>query len=77
MPSTVVPLVSYSVTVAPDSAVPVKVGVVTLDVMSSLLETPRSVPLVRSGVDGAFGASVSNESDGVAPAPPLLPAASR
>ena len=53
VPRTVVPLVSNSVTVAPASApLPVKVGVVTL-VMLSVLDEPVSVAAVRSGADGA------------------------
>ncbi len=40
------------------SAVPVKVGVVSL-VRSSLLEEPVSLPAARSGVPGAEGAAVS------------------
>src|SRR3569623_1280108 len=59
VPSTVVPSVSYSVTVLPLSAVPVKVGVVAL-VMLSVLELPVSVPAVISGVEGVLGAVVSN-----------------
>jgi hypothetical protein len=55
VPSEVVPSVSYNVTVLPLSAVPVKVGVVLL-VMLSLFEVPVSVPLVMSGVEGALGA---------------------
>lgn len=69
------PSESYKVTVAPDSAVPVKVGVVIL-VRLSVLEVPASVNTVISGVDGALGVSVSKLTVGVAPAPPLLPAAS-
>ena len=42
----------------PDSAVPVKVGVVSL-VMSSLEDAPESVPEVMSGVLGAAGEVVS------------------
>ena len=42
----------------PASAVPVRVGVVAL-VMLSLLDTPLSLPLARSGVEGALGAVVS------------------
>src|SRR3569623_1472257 len=59
VPSTVVPSVSYSVTVLPLSAVPVKVGVVSL-VMLSVLDLPVSVPAVISGVEGVLGAVVSN-----------------
>src|SRR6266581_7306628 len=45
-------------TVLPVSAVPVKVGVASL-VTLSVLEEPRSVAAVRSGVDGVAGAMVS------------------
>src|SRR6266704_2972831 len=45
-------------TVLPVSAVPVKVGVASL-VTLSMLEEPRSVAAVRSGVDGVAGAMVS------------------
>jgi len=58
VPSTVVPSVSYSVTVLPDSAVPVKTGVVLLVMLSVL--SPVSVALVMSGVLGAEGADVSS-----------------
>ena len=46
------------VTVLLASAVPVKVGVVLL-VMLSVLELPESVAAVMSGVEGAVGAPVS------------------
>jgi len=46
------------VTVLPAAAVPVKVGVVTL-VMLSVLEEPESLAAVMSGVSGAAGARVS------------------
>ena len=46
------------VTVLPASAVPVKLGVVTL-VMLSVLEEPLSLAAVKSGVDGAAGATLS------------------
>ena len=42
----------------PASAVPVKVGVVTL-VILSVLETPVSLAAVRSGVVGASGTTLS------------------
>ena len=42
----------------PGSAVPVKVGVLTL-VMSSLFELPLSLPGAKVGVEGAAGAWVS------------------
>ena len=54
LPSDVVPSVSYSVTVFPASAVPVKVGVVSLVMLSVLIAL--SVPAVMSGVLGAVGA---------------------
>src|ERR1700682_41151 len=75
LPSTVAPSVSYSVTVEPDSAVPVKVGVVT-SVRLSIDDVPLSELAERSGVDGALGASVSKCRLGVVPALPSLPAAS-
>ena len=53
VPITVVP--SNKVTVLPASAVPVKVGVVTL-VMLSVLDAPLSEAATRSGTDGAAGA---------------------
>ena len=59
VPNAVVPSVSYSVTVLPLSAVPVNVGVVLL-VMLSVFDMPLSVPLERSGVEGALGAVVSS-----------------
>jgi hypothetical protein len=46
------------VTVLPASAVPVKVGVVTL-VTLSVLEAPLSDAAARSGADGADGAVAS------------------
>ena len=49
---------SNSSTVESASAVPLKVGVVSL-VMSSVLEAPESLAGSRSGVDGAAGALVS------------------
>ncbi|MNV79381.1 hypothetical protein D3C71_1729310 [compost metagenome] len=55
VPSKLVPSVSYSLTVEPASAVPVKVGVALL-VRLSELELPVSVPAVRSGLVGALGA---------------------
>ena len=53
VPTTVAP--SKSVTVVPLSAVPVKVGAVTL-VMLSVFDMPLSLAAVRSGTDGAAGA---------------------
>ena len=55
-PSIVVPSLSYKVTVAPASApLPVKVGVVTL-VMLSVFDEPLSEAAVRSGALGAAAA---------------------
>ena len=59
VPSTVVPLVSYKVTMLLAVAVPLKIGVVVF-VMLSELDAPESVPMVMSGVLGADGAVVSN-----------------
>ena len=73
LPINVVP--SNSVTVLPASAVPVKVGVVTL-VMPSMLDDPVSEAALRAGVDGATGAEVSIVTDVTAEATPTLPAAS-
>ena len=62
VPSTVVPLVSNSVTVAPASApLPVTVGVVSL-VMLSVFEVPLSDAAIRSGALGA-AATVSTVTD--------------
>ncbi|MNV81507.1 hypothetical protein D3C71_1751750 [compost metagenome] len=58
LPSTVVPSVSYRVTSAFSPAVPEKVGVVAL-VMLSVLEAPVSLAASRSGGDEAAGATVS------------------
>ncbi len=60
LPSTVVPSVSYSFTLALASAVPLTMGVALL-VMSSVLELPVSLPLVRSGAPGVAGAVVSTK----------------
>ncbi len=57
------------------SAVPVKVGVVSL-VMLSVLEEPVSLPASRSGVDGAAGAVVSTVRAKLLEAALWLPAAS-
>ena len=73
LPICVVP--SNSATVLPASAVPVKVGVVTL-VMPSELDDPVSEAALRLGVDGATGADVSIVTDVAAEATPTLPAAS-
>ena len=73
MPTAVVP--SYSVTVAPASAVPVKVGLVTL-VMLSVVDTPLSEAASRSGAEGAAGATVSMVTDKAPDAALRLPAAS-
>ena len=78
VPSTV-PSVSYKVTVLPASAVPVRVGVVSL-VMLSVLEVPESDAKAKSGVDGAEGVSpvsasvVDNEPTVVLAPPDWLPA---
>ena len=58
VPSTVVPSVSYNLTVEPASAVPVKVGVVSL-VMLSVPDTPVSLAEAKSGPLGAAGAVLS------------------
>ena len=59
VPSSVVPSVSYSLTVAPASAPPpVTVGVVSL-VMLSVSLMPESEPTVMSKPDGAVGTVVS------------------
>ena len=58
------------VTVLPASAVPVKVGVVML-VMLSVLDTPLSDAAARSGVDGAAGAMVSKVTAWLARGPRL------
>lgn len=55
LPKTVVPSVSYKVTVAPSSAVPVKVGVVLL-VRLSVPEVPLSLPVASAKDVGAAGA---------------------
>ena len=76
VPSTVVPFVSYSVTVAPASAPePVMTGVVTL-VRLSVLLAPESEALARSGVPDADGAAVSIVTDRPVEAGPVFPAAS-
>ena len=55
VPSTVVPSLSYSVTVAPAStAAPLMVGV-SSEVMLSLLSAPVSLASVRSSAPGAAG----------------------
>jgi hypothetical protein len=51
---------SSSVTVLPGPAVPVKVGVVML-VMLSVLDVPLSDAAIRSGVAGAAGGVLSND----------------
>src|SRR5437870_1678345 len=62
-------------TLLPASAVPVKVGVVTL-VMLSVLELPLSLAAARSGAEGAAGAVVSMVTLSAAEAAEMLPAAS-
>ena len=64
-----------SVTVLPASAVPVKVGVVSL-VILSVSDSPVSDPAARSGADGAAGLPVSIEIARPADAAETLPAAS-
>ncbi|MNQ95937.1 hypothetical protein D3C85_1115210 [compost metagenome] len=54
VPITVVPSVSYRVTVEPGSAVPVNTGVVILVILSEL-DTPLSLAAANTGADGAFG----------------------
>ena len=73
VPITVVP--SNRVTVLPASAVPVKVGVVTL-VMLSVLDTPVSDAVIRSRACGRAGAVVSMVIDRAAEAALTLPATS-
>jgi hypothetical protein len=63
------------VTVLPASAVPVKVGVVTL-VILSVLDAPLSDASARSGTDGAVGAVVSIVTDNTVDATLTLPATS-
>ena len=80
MPPVAVPLPtavppSKIVTVLPASAVPVKVGVVTL-VSLSVLEVPESLAAARSGADGAAGAVVSIVMLSAPDAAETLPAAS-
>jgi hypothetical protein len=76
VPSTVVPSVSYSVTVLPVSAVPVKVGVVSF-VRLSVDDEPVSEPAVISGAEGADGAVVSITMLLFAPSEPAAPGAGR
>ena len=80
VPSTVVPSVSYKVTVLPASAVPVRVGVVSL-VMLSVLDVPESDAKSKSGVDGTDGVAASTNTELVLPtllsvSTALLPVAS-
>ena len=72
VPSTVAP--SYRVTVLPLSAVPVKVGELTL-VMPSLPEAPLSLPGASVGAPGVAGAAVSSTYAWLV-ATPSLPAVS-
>ncbi len=76
VPSTVVPSVSYSVTVLLASAVPVKVGVVAL-VMLSVLDVPVSLAVARSGVLEAPGAVVSMTMFLLAPSEFVAPGVAR
>ena len=73
VPSTVVP--SYTVTVLSASAVPARLGVVIL-VMLSVLETPVSEVAKRSGSAGRAGAVASMVIDNAADAAVTLPATS-
>jgi len=79
VPSNVVPSVSYNLTVLLASAVPVKVVVVSL-VMLSVTDVPESDAKAKSGVDGAEGVSpvsasvVDNEPTVVLAPPDWLPA---
>src|SRR5690606_12000244 len=66
VPRTVVPSVSYKVTVLPASAVPVTVGVVSL-VILSVFEEPLSLAGERSGTEGAAGAIPSTKTPVVLP----------
>src|SRR4051794_27011371 len=66
---------SNSLTVLPASAVPVKVGLVAL-VMLSVPEEPESEANAKSGVEGAEGAAASIVTDNPPEAVPRLPAAS-
>src|SRR5206468_6975244 len=59
----------------PFSAVPSKLGVESL-VMLSLLEEPESLKAFRSGVEGAAGAAVSIVTVSEPEAEPVLPAVS-
>lgn len=52
VPIKVVPSVSYSLTVASGSALPVDTGTLML-VMASLFDSPVSVALVMAGTEGA------------------------
>ena len=73
LPTTVPP--SSSSTSEPATAVPVKVGVVTL-VMLSVDELPLSLAAVKSGVPGAAGGVVSIVIVNAADVAPVLPATS-
>ena len=73
MPKEPIPLNSSTLLLA--SAVPVKVGVVSL-VTLSLLELPVSEEEARAGVDGAAGANVSMVIDILGDAASAFPAAS-
>lgn len=73
VPSTIAP--SYSVTVAPFSAVPVKAGAV-LRVMLSVFEAPVSLVAAISGADGAPGPVMSRVTLRAVEAALVLPARS-
>lgn len=63
---------SYTVTVAPDSAVPLKLGVASL-VRLSVDDEPESEVLTRSGAEGAAGAVASQTNEVWAQADQLVP----
>ena len=73
LPIAVVP--SYRTTVVEAGAVPLKIGVVIL-VMLSVDDLPLSVSVVRSGVEGTVGAAVSMVTDSDADTALTLPARS-
>src|SRR6266571_1540464 len=73
VPTVVLP--SRIVTVMPGSAVPVKVGVLSL-VLLSVFDDPVSLAGSRSGVEGALGGVVSMVMIRAAEAGEMLPAAS-
>jgi hypothetical protein len=74
-PNIVVPSVSNTLTIKSDSAVPVRVGVESI-VMLSELEVPLSEMTERSGVLGGLGGVLSNKIERPAEAVLVLPVAS-